>query len=161
MIWYYTHYFFLYKCFQCILHRSFCRLLNDARDLINCDPKKNLPFISLILSYLETRYGVYRWTESLLPLTPSGWGIKRNWNMYKKCWIKNMRIIHIDLYKDEVKKNLESLKKNIDKNDDFIYSIPLFCCRFFFWIRRLKSLMFLVLFYLFIRGKKCSTSESP
>ena len=34
-------------------------------------------------------------------------------------------IIHIDLYKDEVKKNLY-------KNDDFVYSIPLFCCRFFF-----------------------------
>ena len=41
-------------------------------------------------------------------------------------------IVHIDLYKDEVKKNLESLKKNLDKNDDFVYSIPLFCCRFFF-----------------------------
>jgi hypothetical protein len=23
-------------------------------------------------------------------------------------------------------------KKNLDKNDDFVYSIPLFCCRFFF-----------------------------
>ena len=33
-------------------------------------------------------------------------------------------IVHIDLYKDEVKKNLESLKKNVDENDDFVYSIP-------------------------------------
>jgi hypothetical protein len=23
-------------------------------------------------------------------------------------------------------------KENLDKNDDFVYSIPLFCCRFFF-----------------------------
>jgi hypothetical protein len=23
-------------------------------------------------------------------------------------------------------------EKNLDKNDDFVYSIPLFCCRFFF-----------------------------
>ena len=29
-------------------------------------------------------------------------------------------------------KNLESLKKNLDKNDDFVYSIPWICCRFFF-----------------------------
>ena len=32
-------------------------------------------------------------------------------------------------------KNLESLKINLDKNDDFVYSIPWICCRFFFWIR--------------------------
>ena len=40
-------------------------------------------------------------------------------------------IVHIDLYKDEVKKS-GIPKKNLDKNDDFVYSIPLFCCRFFF-----------------------------
>ena len=38
-------------------------------------------------------------------------------------------------------------QKNLDKNDDFVYSTPLFCCSFFFWIRRLKSSMFLVLFF--------------
>ena len=38
-------------------------------------------------------------------------------------------------------------QKNLDKNDDFVYSIYLFCCRVFFWIRRLKSSMFLVLFF--------------
>ena len=38
-------------------------------------------------------------------------------------------------------------QKNLNKNDDFVYSTPLFCCSFFFWIRRLKSSMFLVLFF--------------
>ena len=38
-------------------------------------------------------------------------------------------------------------QKILDKNDDFVYSIPLFCCRFFFWLRRLNSSMFLVLFF--------------
>ena len=33
-------------------------------------------------------------------------------------------IVHIDLYKDEVKKIWNPLKKNFDKNDDFVYSIP-------------------------------------
>jgi hypothetical protein len=60
-------------------------------------------------------------------------------------------------------KNLESLKKNLDKNDDFVYSIPWICCRFFFWIRRLNSSMFLgnksILTRGAIPGKKCSTSE--
>ena len=54
-------------------------------------------------------------------------------------------------------------KKNLDKNDDFIYSRPWICCRFFFWIRRLKSSMFLgnksTLTRGAIPGKKCSTSE--
>jgi hypothetical protein len=31
-------------------------------------------------------------------------------------------IVHIDLYKDEVKKIWNPLKKNLDKNDDFVYS---------------------------------------
>jgi hypothetical protein len=35
-----------------------------------------------------------------------------------------------DLYKDEVKK--KSLKKNLDKNDDFVYSIYLYFAVFFF-----------------------------
>ena len=39
-------------------------------------------------------------------------------------------IVHIDLYKDEVKK--KSLKKNLDKNDDFVYSIYLYFAVFFF-----------------------------
>ena len=39
-------------------------------------------------------------------------------------------IVHIDLYKDEVEKS-GIPKKNLDKNDDFVDSIPLFCCRFF------------------------------
>jgi hypothetical protein len=41
-------------------------------------------------------------------------------------------IVHIDLYKDEVKKIWNPQKKNLDKNDDFVYSIPWICCRFFF-----------------------------
>jgi hypothetical protein len=60
-------------------------------------------------------------------------------------------------------RNKESLKKNLDKNDDFVYSIPWICCRFFFWIRRLKSSMLLgnksILTRGAIPGKKCSTSE--
>ena len=54
-------------------------------------------------------------------------------------------------------KNLESLKKkNFDKNDDFVYSITLFCCRFFFLNKKTEIIDVLcVIFFLNKAIKVC------
>jgi hypothetical protein len=61
--------------------------------------------------------------------------------------------------------------KNLDKNDDFVYSIPLFCCRVFFLNKKTEIIVVLGVIFFFkysnksiltgdaIPGKKCSTSE--
>ena len=54
-----------------------------------------------------------------------------------RCFFPSTRwlrpIVHIDLYNARMKFKKSGIpKKNLDKNDDFVYSIPLFCCRFFF-----------------------------
>jgi hypothetical protein len=72
-------------------------------------------------------------------------------------------IVHIDLYKDEVKKIWNPIKK-ISIKMTILFTVYLeFAVGFFVWIRRLKSSMFLgnksILTRGAIPGKKCSTSE--